>query len=226
MKMHIILHAAFESPGVIHEWALDNGYEVTLVHPYRGDPLPIPGQIDFLVSMGGPQSALEIENYPYLQTEVVLLRDVLAQRKRVLGVCLGAQLMGVALGAPAARSPAKEVGMFPIELTKAGRNDPTLAGLPAAFKVMHWHNDMAGLPEGSEVLAASAGCPRQIIRFRDNAYGFQCHLEMTPVMVQGMLAHCTDDLRPGTYIQTADTMLAEEYMQMNQYLRQVLAQWQ
>ncbi len=43
--------------------------------------------------------------------------------KAIIGVCLGAQLIGEALGAPYEHSPEKEIGSFPITLTEEGKNE-------------------------------------------------------------------------------------------------------
>ena len=59
------------------------------------------------------QSPLQIEESPYLADEIAAIKAALAQNKRVLGFCLGAQLIGEALGAKTARSPEKEVGVYP-----------------------------------------------------------------------------------------------------------------
>jgi GMP synthase (glutamine-hydrolysing) len=71
-----------------------------------------------------------------------------------MSFCLGAQLIGEALGAKTERSPEKETGVYPIELTAAGTRDPLLRGLPGTFPAIHWHNDMPGLTDDTAVLAS------------------------------------------------------------------------
>ena len=85
---------------------------------------------------------------------------------------MGAQLIGEAFGAKTARIPEKEVGVYPINLADEASNDSLLQGLPSSFSVIHWHNDMPGFAETSVLLASSLGCPRQIVRYKDNVYGF------------------------------------------------------
>jgi GMP synthase (glutamine-hydrolysing) len=172
--------------------------------------------------MGGPQSACELDNDPYLYDEITLIKDAIAQNKKVLGFCLGAQLIGVALGAPAARSPEKEVGVFPIKLTPHASNDPLLAMLPEEFEVIHWHNDMPGLTATSEILAVSAGCPRQIIKYSSRLYGFQCHLEITREGIKDMIKACPNDLRPSLYTQSESELLGEDYSSINAHMIRIL----
>src|SRR5262249_53997662 len=121
---------------------------------------------------------------------------------RIIGICLGAQLLAEALGAKTERSPNREIGMFLIEQLPEAQFDPIFGQLPQKFNVMHWHNDMPGLPAGAVLLAKSEGCPRQIFRYGDRMYGFQCHFELTKELSYEMIEHCPGDIKPGTYVRT------------------------
>jgi GMP synthase (glutamine-hydrolysing) len=190
MNILCITHADFETPGVIETWANQNGYDFIVSRPYKGDRLPEHKKFDFLIVMGGPQSPLEIDKSPYLKDEMLLIKQAIEDDKRVLGFCLGAQLIGEALGANTTRSPEKEVGVFPITLTAEGIIDPLLQGLPTGFPVIHWHNDMPGETKDSAILAFSEGCPRQILKYGPKVYGFQCHLEITSEGIEDLLDAC------------------------------------
>ena len=179
MRIQYILHADFEGPGVIAKWAKQNQFRESTCRPFAGERIPTTSEYDLLILMGGPQSPLNIREAPYLADEIALIKDTVKCEIPVLGFCLGAQLIGEAFGACTERSPYKEVGVFPIELTDEGERDPLLKGLPNKFSVIHWHNDMPGLTAESKILAASKGCPRQIIRYSSLAYGLQCHPEPT-----------------------------------------------
>ncbi len=179
MNILCITHADFESPGIIESWADQAGYHFEIKRPYRGETLPEISHFDILIVMGGPQSPLAIEKYPYLAAEIKIIKDAIKQHKKIIGFCLGAQLIGEALGAQTERSPEKEVGVYPIMLTAEAISDPLLQDLPSTFPVIHWHNDMPGMTAEATLLAYSAGCPQQIIRYAPFIYGFQCHLEIT-----------------------------------------------
>lgn len=116
MRILFVLHASFEQPGFIETWAKNHNHSMQTVCPYKGDKFPNTNNFDFLVFMGGPQSPLEMDKAPYLRDEIVLIREALKQNKRILGVCLGAQLIGEAMGAKTERSPHREIGMNEIEL--------------------------------------------------------------------------------------------------------------
>lgn len=224
MRIHTIIHAPFELPGAIETWVIKQGYTLSSTHTYRGELLPDVNEIDFLIIMGGPQSPLQLDKYPYLRDEIAFTKQVIDQEKAVLGICLGAQIIGESLGAKTERSPHKEIGVFPIQLTDEGKSDPIFSRLSTPFDVMHWHNDMPGVPSDSAILAYSEGCPRQIIRYSERVYGLQCHMEMTTELIKGMAEHCSADLSPGKYIQNAEKMLSFDMTKINEKLFFILDQ--
>jgi len=222
MRVHYVMHASFEVPGFIDQWAKARGHVYSGTHIYKGQSLPDSGDVDFLIVMGGPQSPLRIDEFPYLRDEIKLVAKVIEQRKPVIGFCLGSQLIAEALGAQTCRSPEKEVGVFPVQLTLAGTRDPILRGFPAELDVLHWHHDMPGIPDGAVLLASSAGCPHQAFRFGDRVYGFQFHIEPTAESIKPLLQNGDGDLTPSRYTQSAEAILSSDFGSMNARLAQVL----
>jgi GMP synthase (glutamine-hydrolysing) len=222
MKILFVIHAAFERPGCIESWAKKHGHQTQEVNPYKGEKLPDIKDFDFLVVMGGPQSPLKIDKAPYLADEIKLIKQAVKEKKRILGVCLGAQLIGEALGAKTEQSPSREIGVYPIELLDGAKYDPIFQRFPESFDVMHWHSDMPGIPEGAVLLARSEGCPRQAFSYGDRIYGFQCHFELTQELVKGMIENCSDDLKAGTYVRTEKELMETEYSQINSKLENAL----
>lgn len=222
MKMLIVTHASFEKPGSILLWALKNNYIVHEVKPYQGEIIPDISSYDFVVVMGGPQSPLKINEAPYLKDEIVLIKEAIKQKKRMIGICLGAQLIGEALGARTESSPHREIGYYPINMLDAAQIDPIFKLFPKTFNVMHWHNDMPGIASGAELLAESEGCPRQVYRYGDRVYGFQCHLELNQEIVKAMIENCPDDLKPGQYVMPRNQLIDVNYAEINARLDAVL----
>lgn len=222
MRIHYIIHAPFEKLGSIEDWIEKNDYSATGTHTYRGEQLPEASEFDFLIILGGPQSAVELDKYPYLRQEIELAKQAIQANKVVLGICLGAQLLGTALGAAAESSPYKEIGVYPVEMTQHAETDPVFKHFPRQFPVMHWHSDMPGLPDGSVLLAKSIGCPRQAFRYGERVYGFQFHLELTSKNVEDMVKHCGEDLAPGQYVFAAEELLALDLSAINNRMHTIL----
>lgn len=54
MRVHFIIHEAFEAPGAYYDWAIKRGHEVSLTKLYQGEKLPVDSfKIDLLIVMGG-----------------------------------------------------------------------------------------------------------------------------------------------------------------------------
>lgn len=224
MKVHIVMHESFESPAAIEIWALKKGHDITYTRLYEGGVFPDNTDFDFLVIMGGPQSPeTTLTECPHFnaQKEIAFIKKAIEEKKVLLGVCLGAQLIGEALGAKFDHSPNREIGVFPVLLTEEGKNDPIFSSFPEKFMVGHWHGDMPGLTADSKILAISEGCPRQIICYSPKIYGFQCHFEFTPDAIETMIennAHELETYKELPYIETAEQLKDHDYSEMNQFL--------
>jgi GMP synthase (glutamine-hydrolysing) len=219
------MHENFESPAAIEAWAKIHNHLVSYTHVYANESLPLTSEaFDFLIIMGGPQSpATTLAECPHFnaQKEISLIKNAVHSNKLVFGVCLGAQLIGEALGANFAHSPQKEIGVFPIYLTEAAKEDSIFSQFPHQFMGGHWHNDMPGLTTDAKILAESAGCPRQIVKYSSRVYGFQCHLEFTQKAVADMIKNCSNDFTSAAglpYVQSPDELVNYDFSKMNQLL--------
>ncbi|MCK2174997.1 type 1 glutamine amidotransferase [Enterobacter asburiae] len=225
MHIHFIIHEHFEAPGAYEIWGKNRGCSMSYSRVYQGDPLPEDLEsTDLLIIMGGPQSpATTLTECPWFdaQAEKALISRAVEADKTVIGVCLGSQLIGEALGAAFCHSPEKEIGKFPVRLTDAGKANPLFKDFGHELNVGHWHNDMPGLTPQAKVLAYSEGCPRQIVQYGERVYGFQCHMELTPEVVELLIEHSQNDLRRAAefrFVETAEKLRSHDYREMNQVL--------
>jgi GMP synthase (glutamine-hydrolysing) len=95
----VLSHVAFEDLGSLEAPLRERGFliESVLAATVRF-PLPRAESCDLLVVLGGPIGVYDDQDYPFLIDEIACIRERLAARKPILGICLGAQLMAAALG--------------------------------------------------------------------------------------------------------------------------------
>lgn len=226
MRVHWLQHVPFETLGCIAPWLVQRGLQPTLTRLHAGEALPTLDEFDWLIVMGGPMNVDEHAAHPWLVAEKALLRDTVAAGKRVLGICLGAQLLARALGAEVTPNPHAEIGWFDVSLTPAGRRHPWFRDLPDRFDAFHWHGDTYALPPGCERLAFSEACKQQAFAFGDCALGLQFHLETTTADAERWLAAAPPT--PGPYVRNASQILSEpgRFEANNHWLASILERFQ
>jgi GMP synthase (glutamine-hydrolysing) len=181
-----IRHLHFEDLGTLEPLLQSRGYAVRYVDaPTEDLRAPHIADADLLVVLGGPIGAFDEDAYPFLADELALVRRRLGSQQPLLGICLGAQLIARALGAPVAPMGVKEIGFAPLALTAAGHDSP-LAAL-GDVPVLHWHGDQFGIPPGAQCLAGTATCPHQGFALGPQVLGLQCHLEADPRAIERWL---------------------------------------
>ena len=176
MRVAVIMHVEAEGPGVFGELLAQAGAEVRKVRLHAGDTLPAAGEIDAALTMGGPMNVYEEAQHPFLRDETLFLQEAAARGLPVLGVCLGAQMIAKAAGAPVTKNPVQELGWGTVALTQAGTADPLFRGLPPVLPVFQWHGDTFAIPPDGALLATGIDCRHQALRHR-NSWGLQFHVE-------------------------------------------------
>ncbi|ANX04104.1 type 1 glutamine amidotransferase [Immundisolibacter cernigliae] len=208
LRIHWLQHVAFEGLGYIEPWALRHRHALSCTRLHAGEALPTPDAFDWLIVMGGPMGVYEADRHPFIAAEIALIGAAIAAGKRVLGICLGAQLMAAALGARVYPSGQKEIGWFQIEPAPESTGSPFGDALTGPLTVFHWHGDTFDLPAGAVRLAHSRICTQQGFGYGARALALQFHPEMDPAGVAALANEFGPRLRPAASVHSADQMLA------------------
>ena len=224
LNIHYFQHVPFEGLGSIAAWAQAAGHQINVTRLYAGEQPPPVDQVDWLIIMGGPMGIDEEERYHWLVEEKAFIREAIDQGKKVLGICLGAQLIADALGASVHPNPEKEIGWFPVFLTSEAETLPLAKKLPDHQVVFHWHGDTFELPDGATHLLSSNQCKNQAFIYGDRVLAFQFHLETTPDSAAALLRHCAVELVDAPYIQKPNLIMAdsEQFKAINRQMTTIL----
>jgi GMP synthase-like glutamine amidotransferase len=192
MRVLAFRHVPFEGLGLVEPALYARHIAVDFADLYQaGALLPDIAAYDALIFLGGPMSVND--DLPFLRREMEFIRQAVARRQPILGICLGAQLIARALGATVRRNAAREIGWYALRFTAAAAGDRLFDGL-STETVFHWHGETFDLPPGAELLASSDLCRHQAYRIGERVYALQFHLEVTPDMIADW---CAQDQNSG-----------------------------
>ncbi len=224
MNIHCFQHVPFEGLGNIEGWIAGRGHSLSRTLFFQGEKPPRIDDIDWLIVMGGPMGVYEKNKHPWLAGEIDFIEAAIKKGKRVLGICLGAQLIAAALGAKVYPNKYKEIGWFPITLTPEGKDSRLLRGLPAEILVYHWHGDTFDLPPGAIHLAESAACRHQAFSFGERVLALQFHLDVGKDNIEEWTRHGQKELIEAPYIQKVQEMLAQsdQFDAIEKYMHQIM----
>jgi GMP synthase-like glutamine amidotransferase len=209
MRIHSLQHVPFEDIGSLAQEIATKGHSLSTTHWYKGDSAPALDSFDVLIVMGGPMGVYDDDIYPWLTAEKELIAKAIAADKKVLGICLGAQLIACVLGAKVTRNVHREIGWFPLQINPNSTH-PVASLLASCHEVFHWHGDTFALPARAQLIAASEACAHQAYVIDNQIYGFQFHLESTETSARALIQHCAEDLDNSAYVQSAHEMLQDK----------------
>lgn len=205
MHVHWLQHAEHEDLGCIAPWLAARGAQVSMTGLQRGEALPAGTDFDALIVLGGPMNIYEYAAHPWLVPEKQLIRRAIDAGKKVLGICLGSQLIADVLGGPVTRNAYGEVGWFEVALNAEGRAHPAFEDWPEHFEAFHWHGDTFAIPPGAQNLMSSEACANQGFAYGERVLGLQFHLEVTAADARVWFQH--EQPAPARYVQTPGAIL-------------------
>jgi len=208
MKVHVLQHVPFENPGLILEWAEEKNFPVRFTQLFRQETLPNPDEFDLLIIMGGPMSLSDTEKYPWLVQEKAFLKKTLASGKKMLGICLGAQLLAETLGAKVFPNSQKEIGWFPIQKNNTAGHKILKLFKEEILPAFHWHGDTFDLPKEATPLFSSETTKNQAFVWNKQVFALQFHWDVKPENIRLLRENSAADLTDEPFVQHPDEMLA------------------
>ena len=181
-----------------------------------------------LMMFGGATSLTGQQLQAWVEPERELIRNYVREGRRVLGICLGAQLLASALGAQVRRNANPEVGWHLVDRVGNKAQAGPAAALPARFTALHWHRDTFEIPPGATHLLKSEGCNHQGFALDDRVFGFQFHLEANQRTVEIFLTVSKLHRQPGRFVQTEQQIRHGMTLYLNaqrKILSDFLRQW-
>lgn len=179
MRLLVLQHADFEHAGRLRAQMRERDVAYDVAALDEGDAIPPLDGYQGVMVLGGPMGPLDEADHPWLRDEIGAIREAVVERDlAVLGICLGHQLLAVALGGEVGRMGASEVGICPYELNDTGRHDGLFRGLDGARLGLQWHGwEVTRLPPDALNLANSEITACQAMRAGRRAWGVQFHIE-------------------------------------------------
>ncbi len=199
LPLLVVEHEDDAPPAWFGEWLTAAGAVLDVRRPYA-DGHALPADLHAhsgLLVLGGDMGANDDASSPWLTDVKRLIAAAAAEATPVLGICLGHQLVAVALGGSVARNPlGQQIGVLDVGWTSAAVSDPLVGALvarAATCPAVQWNNDVVtGLPEGATVLARTGRGELQAVRFAPSVYGVQWHPEAGEEIVRPWAEHDRD----------------------------------
>jgi GMP synthase (glutamine-hydrolysing) len=201
MNIHYLQHVGFEDLAMIEQWLIKREHRISCSRLFMDEPFPDFESFEMLFVMGGPMGVKDEKDYPWLLDEKIFLEEAVKREKKIVGICLGAQLLAEIMGARIFRNAHPEIGWFPVRLTPEADRSPLFSGLPEEFTPYHWHGDTFEIPDGAVRTSESEGCRNQSFTYGSNIMGLQFHIEMSEFSINNLIVNCYDEIKDGRYIQ-------------------------
>ena len=178
------------------------GVELTIYEVTRGQfPERLDAHDGWIVS-GSRRSTYEDE--PWIHDLEDLVRRIVAERHRLVGICFGHQMTAQALGGLV--EPAEVgwgVGVKAFDVVAA----PAWMEPVEDFTILMSHRDqVTRLPEGAELIASADYCPVGAYRIDDHVFCVQGHPEFVPELSRILLAKRREVIGPEVADAAVDTL--------------------
>ncbi len=186
MRFICLQHVWYDDAGYLEEWVKAWGCELHYIDAKKPDDYPVLQGDDVLVVLGGPNSVQELPENKWMQQEVDYIKNAVNEKRKIIGICLGSQMLAHILGTEVSTLPKYEMGWAELNWHTSFLEDFDIDQLN--IPMFHWHSDIYDLPKGAKPIAKSEITPVQGF-YTDHILAFQFHPEMTVEGIQNLIDH-------------------------------------
>jgi GMP synthase-like glutamine amidotransferase len=213
VRLHFLQHVWFEDLAYIKTWADRRKVKISRTAFFSDEPVPGVDSFDWLVIMGGPMGVYDEKEYPWLVDEKRFIGEAIDKGKKVLGICLGAQLIAAVYVSKIYPNRDMEIGWFNVFKTGHGKASKAFSALPESFEAFHWHGDTFDLPNGAKRIFQSEACKNQAFELGQSVIGLQFHLESNVESIDKLIDNCGLQLNKQKFVQ-ASSQMRERYKEV------------
>lgn len=211
VRLHYLQHELFEDPANILVWAENKGFKLSKTMVFKEEKYPSSSSFDWLVIMGGSMGVHDESDYPWLIKEKRFIEEAIKNGRRVVGICLGAQLISHVLGGGVRKNDSTEIGWYPVRLTPSAASSKAFEGFQNEFIAFHWHGDTFEIPKSAIHLAESDACMNQAFEYADGTVvGLQFHIEVDKRCLTGMAEYLNKHKVTGRYVQNPSELMVSD----------------
>lgn len=162
-------HAPTEPLGLLESIFAEKKIPFEYIRLYETNEVPRT-DATHLIFLGGAMSVNDEAELPWLKEEKERIRTAVKEKRNVLGICLGAQLIASAFG--------RKVYRYVPETGWRFLNGEPNTLFPGRFPVFQLHGETFEIPYGGRLLASGPEVRNQAFSYK-TALGLQFHLELT-----------------------------------------------
>lgn len=188
-KFLVLLHEHSTPAGTTLEWLERRQLPYDLVLASDVDFSGLSLDYCGIVFCGGGMNVDEEKKHPWLKEEKDYITELMKKKRKMVGLCLGAQLIAENLGAKVTTDKKWEVGWHDVEIINSeylfNLSQQNLQ-LTSEKKItaFHLHQYYFKLPSGANLLATNSFCKNQAYTYQNHVLAFQFHPEVDRAWIE------------------------------------------
>ncbi len=140
---------------------------------------------------------------PWIPPLERFIREAMAQRRPVAGICFGHQIMAQALGGEVVKAP--QGWGLGVQQYRLAQDVPWMAHTPSTISLQVMHQDqVTRVPSGAVVVGGNDHCPNGILCYGRYGFSLQPHPEFEAPYVEALIASRRGHVFPEPVVAAAE----------------------